>query len=110
MFFAPLFSRPLWDLFCEARSYSSRDLSILRFLKHMWKSGWAESEDIAPYDATYQAIVAREKNGEGVVNKKTYYTSYATDMVWSRLGIHLRIHTHLTAHYFHLDGPRPPVK
>ena len=82
MFFAPLFSRQLWDLFCEARPYSCKDISVLRFFKHLWKSGWAESEDIAPYDVTYQAVAAREKNGEGVVNKETYYTSYATDMVW----------------------------
>ena len=87
MFFAPLFSKHPWDLLCEARPYSWKDISFLQFLKNVWKSKWAESKDIAPYDATYQAIVVREKSGEGVVNKGTYYTSYATDMVWSRLGI-----------------------
>ena len=86
MFFAPLFSEHPWDLLCEARSYSYKDISVLQFLKHVWKSGWAESEDIAPYDVTYQSVVAREKNGEGVANKGTYYTSYATNMVWFQLG------------------------
>lgn len=81
MFFAPLFSENPWDLLCEARPYSCKDISVLQFLKHVWKSGWAESEDIAPYDVTYQSVVAREKNGEGVVNERTYYTSYATNMV-----------------------------
>lgn len=90
MFFAPLFSGDLWDLFCEARSYSCKDISVLQFLKHVWKSGWAESKDIAPYDVTYQSVVAREKNGEGVVNKGTYYTSYAANMVWSKLEVHFR--------------------
>lgn len=96
MFFAPLFSKHPWDLFCEGRSYSCKDISVLQFLKHVWKSGWAESEDIAPYDATYQAIMTREKNGEGVVNKGTYYTSYVTDMVRSRLGISLRTYAETT--------------
>lgn len=80
LFFAPIFSEDPWDLLSEARSYSCKDISILQFLKHVWKSGWAESEDIAPYDVTYQSVVARENNGEGIVNKGTYYTSYATDM------------------------------
>jgi hypothetical protein len=93
MFFSPFFSEDLWDLLCEARSYSCKDISVLQFLKNVWKSGWAESEDIAPYDVTYQSVVAREKNGEGVVNKGTYYTSYATNMVRFRLGIHLQPHT-----------------
>jgi len=86
MFFAPFFSENPWDLLCEARSYSCKNISVPKFLKNVWKSGWAESEDIAPYDVTYQSVVAREKNGEGVVNKGTYYTSYATNMVSSRLG------------------------
>ena len=90
MFFAPFFSDHPWDLLCEARSYSCKDISVLRFLKNVWKSQWAESEDIAPYDVTYQSVVAREKNGEGVVNRGTYYTSYATNMVRYRLGIHLQ--------------------
>jgi len=81
MFFAPLFSDHPWDLLCEARSYSCKNISILQFFKNVWKSEWAESRDIAPYDVTYQSVVAREKNGEGVVNKGTYYTSYATNMV-----------------------------
>ena len=85
MFFAPLFSESPWDLLCEARSYSCKDISFRQFLKNVWKSGWAESEDIAPYDVTYQSVVAREKNGEGVANKGTYYTSYATNMVRFRL-------------------------
>ncbi|KAF9778201.1 alpha/beta-hydrolase [Thelephora terrestris] len=80
MFFAPLLSEDPWDLLSEARSYSCKDISVVQFLKHVWKSGWAESEDIAPYDVTYQSVVTREKNGEGVVNKGTYYTSYATNM------------------------------
>lgn len=101
MFFAPFFSEPPWDLFCEARSYSYKDISVLQFLKNVWKSGWAESEDIAPYDATYQSVVAREENGEGVANEGTYYTSYATDMVWSQSTIHLYSHTKVSI----LDGP-----
>ena len=92
MFFAPFFSEHPLDLFCEARSFSCKDISICQFLKNVWKSGWAESEDIAPYDATYQAIEAREKNGEGVVNKGTYYTSYATNMVRLQHKIRLEIH------------------
>lgn len=80
MFFSPLFSEQPWDLLCEARSYSCKDISMLQFLRNVWKSGWTESEDIAPYDVTYQSVVAREKSGEGAVNKGTYYTSYATDM------------------------------
>ena len=88
MFFAPLFSEHPWDLLCEARSYSCKNISALQFLKNVWKSEWAESEDIAPYDVTYQSVVARENNGEGVVNKGTYYTSYATNMVSPRLGTH----------------------
>lgn len=92
MFFAPFFSEHPWDLLCEARSYTCKDISVFQFLKHVWKSGWAESEDIAPYDVTYQSVVAREKNGEGVANKGTYYTSYATNMVRFRPGIYL-IHT-----------------
>ena len=88
MFFAPFFSEDPWDLLCEARSYSCKNISVRQFLKNVWKSGWAESEDIAPYDVTYQSVVAREKNGEGVVNKGTYYTSYATNMVSTQLRIH----------------------
>ena len=84
MFFAPFFSKS-WDLLCEARPYSCKDISVSQFLKNVWKSNWAESEDITPYDATYQSVVARERNGEGVVNKGTYYTSYAANMVRSRL-------------------------
>ena len=90
MFFAPFFSDHPWDLLCEARSYSCKDISILRFFKNVWKSEWAESRDIAPYDVTYQSVVAREKNGEGVVNKGTYYTSYATNMVSPRLETYLQ--------------------
>lgn len=95
MFFAPFFSDHPWDLFCEARSYSCKEISVFQFLKHVWKSGWAESKDIAPYDVTYQSVVAREKNGEGVVNKGTYYTSYATNMVMYWPGIYLRIRTNI---------------
>ena len=98
MFFAPLFFEQPWDLLCEARSYSCKDISLLQFLKHVWKSGWAESQDIAPYDVTYQSVVAREKNGEGVVNKGTYYTSYATNMVWSPFGIPLAPHVKVAYH------------
>jgi len=97
LFFAPIFSEDPWDLLSEARSYSCKDISILQFLKHVWKSGWAESEDIAPYDVTYQSVVAREKNGEGIVNKGTYYTSYATDMVWFQLEF---THTHANPFLF----------
>ena len=104
MFFAPFFSENPWDLLCEARSYSWKDISVSQFLKHVWKSGWAESEDIAPYDVTYQSVVAREKNGEGVANKGTYYTSYATNMVRFRLGVYS--HTHAkTISVIHPDDP-----
>ena len=108
MFFAPLLSEDPWDLLSEARSYSCKDISIARFLKNVWKSGWAESEDIAPYDVTYQSVVAREKNGEGVVNKGTYYTSYSTNMVRFRSNAHRRAHTNPPI--VHLDDPRPRVE
>jgi hypothetical protein len=108
MFFAPLLSEDPWDLLSEARSYSCKDISVVQFLKHVWKSGWAESEDIAPYDVTYQSVVTREKNGEGVVNKGTYYTSYATNMVWVSISSPLA-RPHLPIYCSLVDGPRPRV-
>ena len=106
MFFAPLFSESPWDLLCEARSYSCKDISFRQFLKNVWKSGWAESQDIAPYDVTYQSVVAREENGEGVVNGGTYYTSYATNMVWTSVWNPL---TRIFANALVIDNPRSRI-
>ena len=40
MFFAPSFPEQPWGPFCEARFYSSRDIPVLQFLEHVWKSAW----------------------------------------------------------------------
>ena len=70
----------LFDMHVDARRLSYRDSSFASFLRHLWKSEWAESRDATPYDATFEAADEREAAGEGVVNPNTYYRSYCATL------------------------------
>lgn len=70
-----------FDMHVDARRLSYRDSSFLQFLRHLWKSEWAESRDATPYDTTFEAADEREAAGEGTVNPNTYYRSYCATMV-----------------------------
>ncbi|KAI0068173.1 alpha/beta-hydrolase [Artomyces pyxidatus] len=78
-YFAPFMSRFV-DLRGEARRLSLFETSFASMLKQLWKSDWAESRDAAPFDVTFQAADEREASGEGTVNARTYYRSYAACM------------------------------
>lgn len=71
----------VFDMHVDARRLSYRDSSFLQFLRHLWKSEWAESRDATPYDTTFEAADEREAAGEGTVNPNTYYRSYCATMV-----------------------------
>ncbi|KAF5368457.1 hypothetical protein D9758_002331 [Tetrapyrgos nigripes] len=73
-----------FDLHVESRSLSYRDSTFLNFLKHLWKSDWAESRDATPYDVTFTAAEEREMSGEGEVNPGTFYRSFATYITETR--------------------------
>ncbi|KAH8099298.1 alpha/beta-hydrolase [Cristinia sonorae] len=71
------------DFHTESRGYSCREASFWSLIKTLWRSDWAESRDIAPYDCTYVSADTREAMGEGAVNPNTFYRSYAAS--WSTM-------------------------
>ena len=81
-YFSP-WTAPYIDFHTESRKYAYTDASIWRTLKLLWRSDWGESRDCAPFDVTFQAGDEREEIGEGRVNEKTYYRSYAASWVSS---------------------------
>ncbi|KAJ4484950.1 alpha/beta-hydrolase [Lentinula edodes] len=68
----------LLDLHTESRHMSYHDISILCLLKQLWKSDWAESQDAAPFDVTFESADKREANLEGQPYPRTFYRSCAT--------------------------------
>lgn len=71
----------LLDLHTESRRMSYHDISILCLLKQLWKSDWAESQDAAPFDVTFESADKREANLEGQPYPRTFYRSCATYLV-----------------------------
>ncbi|THH33439.1 hypothetical protein EUX98_g795 [Antrodiella citrinella] len=69
------------DFHTESRAMSLYETSPWSMLKQLLKSDWGTSRDIAPFDCTYVSSDTRESLGEGEVNGKTFYRSYAAS--WS---------------------------
>lgn len=70
-----------FDLHADSRSLSCNETSFLMFVRHLWRSDWAEGRDATPFDVTFQAADEREARGEGVCHPKTYYRSYTAQIV-----------------------------
>ncbi|PCH34010.1 alpha/beta-hydrolase [Wolfiporia cocos MD-104 SS10] len=68
------------DMHAEARHLSFRKCSPLGLLRHLWHSEWATGEDAAPYDVTFGAADARERDKDGMVHPATFYQSYVACM------------------------------
>lgn len=69
------------DFHTESRPVTYKNCSVWSLFKNVWRSEWAEGEDATPFDVTYQAASAREANEEGIVNERTFYSSYVACMV-----------------------------
>ncbi|CAA7265951.1 unnamed protein product [Cyclocybe aegerita] len=78
-YFSPILPASL-DVHADARLLSYKESSFASFVKHLWKSDWAESEDAAPYDMTFEAADAREAALEGRVYPNTFYRSHVSRM------------------------------
>ncbi|KAJ4485891.1 alpha/beta-hydrolase [Lentinula aciculospora] len=76
-YFSPILPKA-FDLHTESRRLSFRDISIFCLLKMLWKSEWAESQDAAPFDVTFESADQREANQEGQPYPQTFYRSCAT--------------------------------
>ncbi|TFK56698.1 alpha/beta-hydrolase [Heliocybe sulcata] len=87
----------LFDFHIDARrsAMTCKHINLREFLQQMWKSDWAESRDVAPYDVTFEAIDARERlvdgDGEGMVCEGTFYQSYVACMT-ERIGSETALH------------------
>ncbi|KJA25838.1 hypothetical protein HYPSUDRAFT_384676 [Hypholoma sublateritium FD-334 SS-4] len=68
------------DTHSDARSLSYRESSISNFIKQLWKSDWAESQDAIPYDMTFEAARHRETVREGLPYQNTYHRSHVSRM------------------------------
>ncbi|KAJ7492409.1 alpha/beta-hydrolase [Mycena latifolia] len=79
-FISPLLPRA-FDVHGDCRSLTYRDISFPSLLKQLWKSDWAESDDAAPFDVTFQAADERESNGEGDLDSETFYQSHVACML-----------------------------
>ncbi|KZT74987.1 alpha/beta-hydrolase [Daedalea quercina L-15889] len=78
-YLAPILPTEL-DMHADARALSFAETSFSITLRRLWRSDWAETEDAAPYDVTFQAAHCRESQMEGALNPGTYYRSYAACM------------------------------
>ncbi|EPT01550.1 hypothetical protein FOMPIDRAFT_24917, partial [Fomitopsis schrenkii] len=79
-YLAPILPAAL-DMHTESRCLTFNEVSILTLLWYLWKCEWAEAEDAAPFDATFQAAHRREVQREGAINPGTYYRSYVACIV-----------------------------
>ncbi|KAJ7631150.1 alpha/beta-hydrolase [Roridomyces roridus] len=74
------FLPPALDMHADCRSLTYRDASLLSLLKQLWRSDWAESRDVTPFDTTFQAADERESDGEGYTEPETFYRSHVAVM------------------------------
>ena len=79
-YLAPILPAAL-DMHTESRSLSFYEIPVLSLLWSLWACEWAEAEDAAPFDVTFQASLHREALCEGVTNPGTYYRSYVACIV-----------------------------
>ncbi|CCL98123.1 uncharacterized protein FIBRA_00117 [Fibroporia radiculosa] len=79
-YISPILPSGALDMQAESRSLSFNESSLLDLFGQMWRSNWAESEDCAPFDVTFQAAERREAKLEGRLNPGTFYRSYAACM------------------------------
>lgn len=84
-FFSP-WTADYMDFHTESRAMSFYETSLWSMLKQLLKSDWGTSRDIAPFDCTYESADTREAKGEGEVNGKTFYRSYAASWSDQNLG------------------------
>lgn len=100
-YLAPILPAAL-DMHTESRSLSFYEIPVLSLLWSLWACEWAEAEDAAPFDVTFQASIHRETLREGATNPGTYYRSYVACIVGGPPST--RCHRWLSHRRFHTDS------
>ena len=105
-YLAPILPAPL-DMHTESRSLSFSEISVLSLLWSLWACEWAEAEDAAPFDVTFQATLRREMLHEGETNPGTYYRSYVACIVGGSVAPRVVLSRSIQQTRDHTD--RPPT-